>query len=179
MQTSHTKACASCCVIPHMQSHLQISGQGWKHLILSFCQSCICYSLQPAFPEAALRQRVYVNDLAGHSSVQLLWLHRKTSGWPLQIREILQAGIDAGKAGQGRNGSQEPETFFDAKDNMNKELLQAEQVPGSGKITTLGRDAALHLKSHFHGILHRMSLLARRLYRWNEASSVRPYSDAL
>ena len=63
----------------------------------------------------------------------------------MQIREILQAGIDAGKAGEGPNGSQEPETFFDAKDDVDEELLQAEQVPGPGTITTLGRDAVQYL----------------------------------
>ena len=65
--------------------------------------------------------------------------------WALQIREILQAGIDAGKAGEGSNGSQDPETFFHAKSDADEELPQAEQVPRPGKITTLGRDAALHL----------------------------------
>ena len=56
--------------------------------------------------------------------------------------------MDAGKAGQGSNGSQEPETFFDAKDDVDEDLPQAEQVPGSGKITTLGRDAAQPLDCH-------------------------------
>ena len=73
---------------------------------------------------------------------------KKNGPWALQIREILQAGMDAGKAGQGSNGSQEPETFFDAKDDADEELSQAEQVPGPGKITTLGRDAAQHLDCH-------------------------------
>lgn len=71
--------------------------------------------------------------------------------------------MDAGKAGQGSNGSQEPETFFDAKDDVDEELPQAEQVPGPGKITTLGRDAAQPLVSlwtaMFLGILRGMSLL--------------------
>ena len=89
----------------------------------------------------------------------------KTFTWALQIREILQAGMDAGKAGQRSNGSQEPETFFDAKDDVDEELPQAEQVPGPGKITTLGRNAAQHLDCLFLGLLCGMSLLVRHPYR--------------
>ena len=112
-----------------------------------FCSLLSCGCLKPCSMQPARLQATHCTAAAAPQA---------DCAWASQIREILQAGIDAGKAGEGSNGSQEPETFFDAKDDADEELPQAEQVPGPGKITTLGTEAAQHLDGHVPRVMHGM-----------------------
>ena len=53
------------------------------------------------------------------------------------------------KGGKGMNGSQEPETFFDAEDNLDKGSADAPTtLDKTGSVTTLGKTPSPHLDFH-------------------------------
>jgi len=53
------------------------------------------------------------------------------------------------KGGKGMNGSQEPETFFDAEADLDKGSAGASATPDkTGSVTTLGQTPSPHCDPH-------------------------------
>ena len=66
----------------------------------------------------------------------------------VQIREILRTDLGSRQCTEGVNGSEEPETFFNAEDNSDNGNADAPATPDrTGIVTALGKPHPVPLSS--------------------------------